>query len=220
MKTRSIVLGIVLASGALALAPRDLGVFEGATDVGDPALKGAVAFDSARNEYRVTGGGANIWLKHDEFQFVWRKLSGNVALTATLRFEGTGAAHRKAGLMIRRSLEHDAPYVDAVVHGDGLTQIQFRETAGDVTRAVKFPVEAPLRIRLERRGPVFTMWTGAPGAPLQEWGSIPVPLGSEPLYAGLFVCSHDAKAVDTVVFSDVAIETLPAEAAKAQKKGE
>src|SRR5205807_1750293 len=128
---------LFLASAASSHAAGELGTFEGATDVGDPALKGSVAFDPARNEYRVTGGGANIWTDHDEFQFVWRKLSGDVTLAATLRFEGTGgAAHRKAGLMIRRGLEADAPYVDAVVHGDGLTNLQFREAAGATTRGV------------------------------------------------------------------------------------
>jgi hypothetical protein len=212
------VLILALTAAGLGLAPGELGTFEGSTDVGNPALKGSVAFDSARGEYRITGAGANIWAKSDEFQFVWRKLSGNVTMTATMQFVGTGgAAHRKAGLMLRASLEPDAPYVDAVVHGDGLTQIQWRESAADVTRAVKFPVEGPAQIRIERRGNVFTMSTAkAPGEPLQEAGSIAVPLGGAPVYAGLFVCSHDPKAVESVVFSNVTIESAPAAAKKAQ----
>jgi hypothetical protein len=53
-----------------------------------------------------------------------------------------------------------------------------------------------------------------PGEPLQEAGSIQVPLGSGLVHADLFVCSHDPKAVETVVFSNVTIESTPATATK------
>jgi hypothetical protein len=118
--------------------------------------------------------------------------------------------------LIRSSLEPDVSYVDAVVHGDGLTNLQFRETAGDITRGIRFPVLGPTQIRLEPRGNVFSLWTAKDGEALQEAGSIPVPLGNGPVYAGLFVCSHDPKAVETVVFSNVAIESAPAATKKAQ----
>jgi hypothetical protein len=217
IRTGVITLILTLAAAALAQTAGALGTFEGASDVGNPALKGSVAFNSSRGEYRITGGGANIWAKSDEFQFLWRKLSGNVAMTATMQFVGSGGApHRKAGLMLRASLEPDAPYVDAVVHGDGLTNLQSREVAGDITRAVRFPVQAPTQIRLERRGAAFSLWTAKAGEPLQEAGSIQVPLGNGPVYAGLFVCSHDPKTVETVVFTNVSIESLPAVTKKAQ----
>jgi hypothetical protein len=151
----------------------------------------------------VTGGGANLWAKADEFHFVWRRLTG-------------GGGHRKIGLMNRQSLEPDAPYVDAMVHGDGLMALQFRETAGDITRSVRFPVMAPVRIKLERRGPLFTLWTGREGQPLQEAGAIPMKL-SDPVYVGLVVGSHNAEAIETAVFSDVSVESLP-KAASAKKK--
>jgi TolB protein len=83
----------------------------------------------------VTGGGANIWARSDEFHLVWRRLSGDVALSATLRFaKADGAGHRKIGLMIRQSLVADAPYVDAMAHGDGLTALQFSSRDGSLLR--------------------------------------------------------------------------------------
>jgi hypothetical protein len=211
-------LAIATATAALALAAGEYGLFEGATDVGNPARKGSVAFDSARGEYRIAGAGVNVWAKTDEFQFLWRKLTGNVSMTTTMHFVGTSpTAHRKAGLMIRASLEPDAPYVDAVVHGDGLTNLQYRETAGDITRGIRFPVEGPTQIRLEKRGNVYSLWYAREGEPLQEAGSTPVALGNGPLYAGLFVCSHNPELIETVVFSNVTIESLPAVAAKKAK---
>jgi hypothetical protein len=48
-----------------------------------------------------------------------------------VRFVGEGRnAHRKAGLMLRASLAADAPYAYAVVHGDGLVSLKYRETPG------------------------------------------------------------------------------------------
>src|SRR6478752_2260247 len=83
-----------------------LGQFESSADVGVTPQKGKVEFDAAAGEYRVTGGGDNIWASADAFQFAWKKMSGDVAFTADVRFIGTGAvAHRKAALMIRQSLE-------------------------------------------------------------------------------------------------------------------
>jgi TolB protein len=203
------VLVACVAVSLLAQTTSDLGIFEGQSDVGNPELKGSGAFDSPRKEYRVTGSGANIWAKADEFHFVWRRLSGDVSLSATLRFaEAGGAGHRKIGLMIRQSLAPDAPYVDAMVHGDGLTALQFRETAGDITRGIRFPAVAPARIKLERRGPWFTLWTGQVGQPLQEAGAIQMKL-TDPVYVGLVVGSHNAKVIETAVFSDVSAESLP-----------
>src|SRR5438128_1210699 len=59
-----------------------LGPFESSGDVGVTPQKGKVEFDAGPGEYRVTGGGANIWATADAFQFVWKKMSGDVALTA------------------------------------------------------------------------------------------------------------------------------------------
>jgi TolB protein len=183
-----------------------IGLFEAESDVGNPAIKGSVVFDAAKKEYRITGAGANIWAKNDEFHFVWLRRSGDVRMTATLHFEGTSPTlHRKAGLMLRKSLETGAPYVDAVVHGNGLTALQVRETADDITRGFDFPVVAPTRIRLERRGNVYTLWQGKEGESLQEAGSIQCHL-DDPVYAGLFISAHNPKLTETVVFSDVTIE--------------
>ncbi len=205
---KTVCLACVIATPTFAQETNSLGIFEGATDVGTVAKKGSVTFDPARGEYRVTGGGANMWGGHDDFFFLWRKLTGDAVLTATVRFEGSGSEpHRKAALMIRKTLDADSPQVNAAVHGNGLSALQFREATNDITRSVSFPVNAPARIRLERRGNSFTFSSAAkPGEPLTEAGSIQVPLGTGPVYAGLAVCPHDAKGAFTVTFSDVTLE--------------
>lgn len=193
---------------ASALAAQTLGPFESHSDVGDTPKKGSVEYDSSSGEYRITGGGANMWAATDAFQFLWKKLSGDVTITADVRFIGTGAVeHRKAALIIRQSLEPDAAYADVARHGDGLTSLQYRLTARAITEEVRSPVNGPVRIRIERRGDQFTMYAGSPGEELKSSGPVTVVL-HDPVYAGLAVCSHDANILETAVFSNVKIETV------------
>src|SRR5437867_374872 len=105
----AIALAILLAASTSA----QIGQFESHTDIGVTPKSGSVEFDPAKGEYRVTGGGDNIWADQDAFQFVWKRLSGDVRLTADVKFIGTGAvAHRKAVLMIRQDLTPGSAYAD------------------------------------------------------------------------------------------------------------
>lgn len=199
---------LAIASAAVAQTTGNLGIFEGASDVGTPAHKGSVVYDAARKQYRVTGGGNNMWGAHDDFFFVWRKVTGDVVITANLNIVTDGAAHRKAGLIIRQDLEPGSVYADTVVHGAGLTSLQWREKPNDVTRTISFPVDGPTRLRLERRRNVVTLYAGKQDGALTEMGSTEMSPFS-PIYAGLGVCAHDDKAETTAVFSDVTLEVLP-----------
>lgn len=202
-----VLIMLALASTVVAQTAGDLGIFEGASDVGTPSHKGSVVYDAARKEYRVTGGGNNMWGARDDFFFVWRKVAGDVVLTANLKIITGGVPHRKAGLIIRKDLEPGAVYTDAVVHGSGLTALQWREKPDDITRTIHFPVDGPTRLRLERRRNVVTLYAGKEGGALTEMGNTEVAPFS-PVYAGLAVCAHDDAAETTAVFSDVSLEIL------------
>src|SRR5207245_11412403 len=95
---------------ALPAQSGNFGVFTGSGDVGNPAIKGSTEFNPANGQYKITGSGANMWAKKDQFQYVWRQMTGNFTVTATLRFLGHGNEHRKAGIMVRQSLDTDSTY--------------------------------------------------------------------------------------------------------------
>jgi hypothetical protein len=202
-----------LAGAAVAQTAGSLGIFEGASDVGSPSHKGKVDYDPAKKEYRITGGGNNMWAGRDDFFYVWKKVTGDVVITANLKIITGGVEHRKAGLVLRKDLEPGAVYMDAVVHGNGLTALQWREKADDVTRTIHFPVDGPTRLRLQRRRNVVTLYAGKEGGPLVEMGNTEIAAFS-PMYAGLGVCAHDDAAETTAVFSDVSVEALPPPSAK------
>lgn len=200
---------ICLSLPAWGQSSARLGTFEGQSDIGHPALPGSASFDPVLRQYTVSGAGTNMWADKDQFHFVWRRVSGDFSLTATVRFlKQEPPSHRKAALIARQSLESDAPYVDAVVHGSGLTELQFRETAGALTHAIRFPVNGPVRIRLEHKAGWFTMYAADDGRPLQELGAYALKL-TGPIYLGLAVCSHNATNVETAVFSNVSFKKIP-----------
>ena len=153
------LLALLLGATFIASAQKPaLGPFDSHSDVGETPRQGSAEYNPATGEYRITGGGANMWESTDAFHFVWKRLSGDVTLTADVHFLGTGAVeHRKAALIIRQSLEPGAAYADVARHGDGLTSLQYRLTAGATTQEIRSPVSGPVRIRLERHGDQFTM---------------------------------------------------------------
>ena len=211
------LLAITLLAGSALAQSNNLGIFTNAGDVGVPAIKGSTAFDAATGQYKITGAGANIWAKEDQFQFVWKEMTGNFSISATMQFLGKGADHRKAGIMVRQSLDTDAAYTDIVVHGSGMPALQWRPRKGEDTNAFDLPIDGPgtFRIKFVRTGVKMFLFVGREGAELKEIVHTEVAFTGSVL-AGLAVCSHDAKATDTVIFSDVSIEAQAPPAPKAQ----
>jgi hypothetical protein len=203
--------GWVICACAILAAQEtpSLGIFSNQGSVGQTPAGCKASFDGATGEYRITGGGANIWAATDEFYFVWKRVSGDVALSADVRFEGSSAApHRKAVLMIRQDLDPGASYADAAAHGNGLTALQYRVTRGGQTAQVPTQVDGPVRLRVERHGDQFSMFAGAPGQELKQFGPAVVSM-HDPVYIGLGVCSHVATTLETAIFSNVKIESAP-----------
>lgn len=211
MKTRHcIALAVLLVCLLLsASAQQENGsaeIFDKHGDIGETPKTGSLQYDAATREYRITGGGANIWGTVDAFHYAWKQMSGDVVITADVHFVGTGAvAHRKAVLMMRQSLDPGSAYADVALHGDGLTSLQYRTAAGAETLEVRSSENAPVRIRLERRGNQFTMYAGKPGEKLVASEPITVTL-QDPVYVGIGISSHDANVLETAVFSNVAVE--------------
>lgn len=193
----------VKAETGIASTQPVLGGFENQSDVGDVKRPGSAEHDAAERRYRITASGANIWGKQDAFHFVWRKLHGDVTMTADIQFVGQGKnAHRKACLMVRQDLDADSAYADVAVHGDGLICLQYRPAKGEATREVQATVKNPATVRLERRGDRFTLSLARPGGTFVAAGSVTLPL-RDPVYVGLAVCSHEPDLSETAIFSRV-----------------
>src|SRR5207244_12866996 len=138
-------------------------------------------YDAQRGRYTIAGSGANMWFDRDAFHFVWRRIEGNVILTARAQFDGRGVEpHRKFGWSVRSSLETGSPHVTAAVHGDGLVALQFRRTVGGATEEIRSPVSAPDVIQLERVGNGYILSAARFGDSLVAVRSPDVELGDQP----------------------------------------
>jgi len=205
----ALALGLCLAGPPAAHSQP--GIFEGHGDVGTVLHPGSVDYDAVQHAYRITASGENVWANADAFQFVWKKVSGDISIAADISFPTTGGdPHKKALLMIRQSLDADSAYADAAVHGAGLTSLQSREAKGAPTHEVQANVPAPKRVRITKSGAYFYMSVAAEGEDLHlAGGSMRVPF-EEPFYVGIGVCAHNKDAVETAVFRNVEVTPVPA----------
>src|ERR1700689_5015822 len=182
--------------------PAPVGIFEGHNDGGTVLHAGSVDYDAAKRTYTISGSGENMWLAAHAFQFTWKKVSGDVTLTADISFlTKTGNEHKKAALILRQSLDADSVYADVALHASGLTSLQFRDEKGALTREIQSNLSAPKRLRITKRGDYVYMSLG--DTDLKAAGGwIRIPLQG-PFYVGLGVCSHDKDVVEQAVFSNV-----------------
>jgi hypothetical protein len=107
-------------------------------------------------------------------------------------------------------------YADAAIHGDGLTSLQYREKSGAETLEVKAAVTSPGIVQLERAGKAVIMRAAKWGGALVETGRVTIDLSAE-IFAGLFVCSHEAAVAETAVFRNVRFDVPAAEGTDGDK---
>src|SRR3984893_4529130 len=199
---------LILSSVAATGQQNPVGIFEGHTDVGTNVKPGSATYIPETGQYVISGAGYNVWADHDEFQFVWKKMRGDVIISTKAEFLGNWVNyHRKVGVMVRKSLDGNSPHVNTVEHGDGLTSLQFRRTAGAQTEEIKAKLTKANIIQLERRGNQYIMRAAIYGEPFVTDTVNNIDLGDE-VYVGLFVGSHNADVVETGVFSNVRL-TIP-----------
>ena len=202
---------VTMLVGLACTAPApesDLGMFADHADIGEPTRAGDAAYDARADRYLVSGGGEDMWYDRDAFHIVWTQVSGDVSLAADVAWTGEdGNPHRKAGVILRQSLDPDAAYADVVVHGDGLTALQYRETQGGPTREIRSNVTAPQRVRIEKEGDyVYMSVAGDDGTLRPAGGSFRLEL-RDPYYAGLVVTAHDDEALEQAAFSNVVLDS-------------
>lgn len=191
------------------------GIFLNHIDIGSPKIKGDVLYDNNLQTYHLKAGGYNIWFNRDEFHYAYKKVNADFILTAHVKLLGSGKdPHRKIGWMIRSSEQEDAAHISAVLHGDGLTVLQWRRLRGAYMRDPQdeiFAVKKNVQIvQLERIGKTFIMRIANAGEPLQEIGRTDAVDIPDDALAGLFICSHNPDVQEEGLAWNVRIEkTVP-----------
>ncbi|MBC7912576.1 MAG: TolB family protein [Pyrinomonadaceae bacterium] len=216
MKTPFFIKKIVIAAVLLlsfsysSFSQQKIGIFDGSTDVGTFVKPGSASYILPTRQYVISGAGYNVWFDHDEFHYLWKRMKGDFILYTRAEFAGWNGVeeHRKAGWMVRKSLDGNSAHINAVVHGDGLTSLQFRRTSGANTEEIRSKITHASIIQLERKGKTYTMRVAKYGEPFVTEQVSDIDLGDE-VYVGLFAGSHHADVLETAIFQDVNI-SVPA----------
>jgi len=192
-----------------------IGQFADHRDIGQPPSPGAASYDAHSGTYRITGYGRNMWADHDDFHFVWKRMSGNVTADTRLDFVtpapaagATGFLHRKGGIVLRQDLDPDSAYVDVLRMGNEQMSLQYREVKGGPTRLIWVNTPRQGAVRLVKIGDYAYLSTiGADGKLHPTGGSFKVKITGS-YYIGLGVCPHDEKVHETMDFRDVHLAAL------------
>ena len=187
-----------------------VGVFENSCDIGNVRNTGSTLYDSSKQEYSISGSGTNMWFGQDEFHFAYTSIQGDFILRTRAAFVEQGVdPHRKLGWVVRNSLASDAPHVNATVHGDGLTSLQYRKSKGGDTEEKKSTDVAPDIIQLERKGNTFIMSTAKYGNPFTTV-ELEMDLNNE-VFVGIYACAHNPDEIEKVIYKNVRIIKPPKE---------
>src|SRR5258707_12736032 len=70
-----------------------VGIFTDQSHMGSVTPPGTGAFDPAGGSYTVTSAGANLWYREDDFHFLWKKVSGDLAIQAEIAWPPVSYGH-------------------------------------------------------------------------------------------------------------------------------
>jgi len=199
-----------------------IGQFEAQTDVGGAMVPGSASYDPASKTYTINSAGYNIWYQRDEFRYLWKKMSGDVSLAATVHWPSLDDFHdRKVVLIFRDSLDDDSRQIMAAQHGNGMVHISWRgEKTGLMTdveyRSARQPRAGtgetgpqtfhPARFGIEKKGDAFQLYISWQGEPLHPEGAPVIFKTNGPVYVGIGFTSHLAAQALTAKVGDVVVE--------------
>lgn len=206
-----ILLSLSVCFNCLFSQDASVGIFRFSSDIGNPKNHRSSVFNKTDQVYSIKGSGYNIWFTRDELHYLYNKIKGDFILTANFSFVGKGVEpHRKTGWMLRATEDDDSPHISAVVHGDGLTLMQWRDFKGDSMKDPEDQIFAKGSsyevIQIERAGKIIIMRAAHPGKPLEEIGSYEMTNLPDEIMAGLFVCSHNPDVTEEAKIWNVRID--------------
>jgi hypothetical protein len=185
------------------------------TDIGASTKTGNATFN--KDEIKIIAGGNDIWGKHDEFHFGYKKLKGDFDLSIKVLSLVATDKYTKAGIMARVDLSDSSQHVFYQVFPDnsprnknnGGCEFQYRLVKGDEMKAIypdlktagnQFNVAFPNTwIRLKRQGDVFESYFSNDNKTWRLYSSFTLKMPGE-LFVGLAVTSHNKTDYTTAEF--------------------
>jgi hypothetical protein len=176
-------------------------------DIGGPAAAGSARYDQATETWTIQGDGTGIRGRADQFQFVYRTLTGNGELVARVAgIDPPLADWSMAGVMIRVMLTPGSPFIfmglsantEARNHGITLWgRTTFDAVAEDESAGVVAP---PYWVKIQRTGDTFSGHVSPDGKEWTQWYTTSAPGIPPSIYIGYAVTSEVGGKLVTAAF--------------------
>ncbi|MES2924686.1 MAG: Calx-beta domain-containing protein [Verrucomicrobiota bacterium] len=155
--------------------------------------------------FNVTGGGAGISGKNDNFYFASQPWSGDGTITArVVSLQNTGSA-AKAGVMIRESTATGSRSVFVgLTPASGVQWVRRSSTGGNSSTTTSTGKTAPYWVRLTRTGNTFTSYISPTGIVWIQLASANISMNAN-YSLGLATCSGASGTPNASVFDNVSV---------------
>lgn len=154
------------------------------------------------------GSGADIYLENDQFRFVWKKMTGDCEISATIDEFTFTHMFAKAGIMMRADLASDAVCSLLAVRPAGELEFISRQNKGEKVKTDghlghDFP---GINLKLVRKGKTIESYHCKGSEPWQKFMTIEMPQLPETIYVGVFCLSHDNRQLAKAAFDNIQIK--------------
>ncbi|MEW6238485.1 MAG: sugar-binding protein [Candidatus Omnitrophota bacterium] len=196
-----------------------LGIFTDQTGIGDEGM-GAASF--ANGVYKIEASGSDIWNNADGCYYVYKEVEGAFIIEGDLEWgdqiipgggPDAGNDWKKLGFMVREDPNAaGSRHVTAILRKDYGSDVQFRETkdgaSGETPGLTAKGAADTNTIRLMRVFNGFTMMRKQTDGSYKTIGSKQMDLPAK-VKLGLAVTGHDTAALETGIFKNVTITSIP-----------
>jgi regulation of enolase protein 1 (concanavalin A-like superfamily) len=172
------------------------------SEVGGPTPAGSASY--AGGMFTVNGGGNDVWATLDQFNYVSQSLTGDGSIIARVTSQANTDPWAKSGVIIKQSSTAGSAYALLAVTPANGVAFQYGYNTDVSGGSYTFP---NAWLKLTRAGPAITAYTSADGSTWTQVGTTTIAM-TDPVTIGIFVCSHNAGALNTSTFDNVSI-TVP-----------
>ncbi|MEO8520456.1 MAG: Ig-like domain-containing protein [Acidobacteriota bacterium] len=191
-------------ASAVAVQPLSLPSPQKATDIGNPAVAGSVAY--SQGVYQQRAGGTDIWGTSDQFHFIYQPVNGDVEVIARVRALGATDGWAKSGVMIRETLSANARHASAFATAWQGYAFQRRVDPGNYSDHTAGPAAStPGWVRLVRTGSQIDAYQSVDGVKWTAMGSDAIPMAAT-VYVGIATTSHNATTPTDAMVDNLSIK--------------
>ena len=178
------------------------------SDIGTGIEGGTASYDADDDIFSLSASGGSIWGKEDDFQYVYRDVTGDVEATVRVSDLIADDKFGKAGIMFRESSSDDSRHAFlAISSGKGVALERRHTVGGGTTRSGKGNVTTPIWLRLVKEGTYISAYYSEDG---DNWAFLAEDIIEFPetISVGLAVAAQGKNDTVTADFGELQIVEL------------